>query len=215
MDRLRVLLGPMQELWDKGQLVIAGADEVGRGPLAGPVVAACVVMPREPLVPGVYDSKKVSPKKRERLADEIRDAALAVGIGSAEPDEIDELNIAEATRKAFERSVHNMISQLGGNPDHLFTDSVSINMPFPVTPMVRADQNVYAVAAASIVAKVVRDKLMVETYAKEYPQYGFERHKGYGTDAHRLALIQHGPSPIHRRSFLGNLEDWKAKLQSS
>lgn len=211
--RLAELLEPMEALWDSGQMMIAGADEVGRGPLAGPVMAACVIMPREPLVPGIYDSKKVSAKKRQRLAEVIEETALAIGIGIAEPAEIDEINILEATRMAFRRSVENMISSLGRNPDHLFTDSIPIDFPFPVTPLVRADQKVYAVAAASIVAKVARDRLMSETYAQKYPEYGFDRHKGYGTHAHRRAIATYGPCPIHRHSFLGNLESWKEQMQ--
>lgn len=212
-ERLKTLLEPVQELWDSGQLLVAGADEVGRGPLAGPVMAACVVMPKEPLLPGIYDSKRVSAKKRERLAEAIKETAAAFGIGIASPEEIDELNIREATRKAFERSIDAMVQSLGRYPDHLFTDSVQLDLPFPVTPMVRADQKVYAVAAASIVAKVARDRLMVETYAEQYPEYGFERHKGYGTEEHRRAIIEHGATAIHRQSFLVNRETWKERLQ--
>lgn len=210
--RMSDLVEPLQELWDSGQMLIAGADEVGRGPLAGPVMAACVIMPRDPLVYGVYDSKQVSAAKRQRLADEIREAAVAVGIGSADPAEIDDVGISEAARMAFRRSIEAMIRQLGHDPDYLFTDSVKLDCPFPVTSMIRADQHVYPVAAASIVAKVARDALMTEGYAKQYPQYGFEKHKGYGTAEHRRAIIEYGDLPVHRKSFLTHLPAWKAEL---
>lgn len=211
--RVQELIEPEMELWNAGKTLIAGADEVGRGTLAGPVMAVCVILPQEPLIPGIDDSKKVSAKKRERLAEEIKEKAIAIGIGIAEPAEIDAINILEATKNAFRRSIQNMIENLGCQPDHLFTDSTPLEMPFPVTAMVRADQNVYCVAAASILAKVIRDQMM-EKYAEQYPDYGFERHKGYGTAAHRSAIIQYGASPIHRSSFLHHIDIWKEELEN-
>lgn len=212
--RMEQLLHTEKPLWNSGTFLIAGADEVGRGPLAGPVMAACIVMPAEPLIFGVYDSKKLAASKRQRLSEEICETATAVGFGAAESSEIDEVGIAEATKRAFYRSIEAVVRQLGQNPDHLFTDSVRLHLDFPVTSMVRADQQAYNVAAASIVAKVRRDAIMKE-YAKQYPEYGFDTNSGYGTETHRCALIKYGPSPIHRQSFLRNLEVWKAKLGNS
>lgn len=211
--RLDELICTETPLWESGMTFVAGADEVGRGPLAGPVMAACVVMPADPLILGIYDSKKISAAKRKRLSNKILETALAVGFGTAECEEIDEIGIAAATKQAFLRSIEAMIRQLGREPDHLFTDSVKLDVACPVTSLVHADCHVYNVAAASIVAKVKRDAVMAE-YAEKYQEYGFDQNSGYGTEAHRRALIEYGPSPIHRRSFLGNLETWKVRLAS-
>lgn len=210
--RLEKLIQNEKPLWEAGQTLIAGADEVGRGPLAGPVLAACVVMPQKPLLAAVYDSKRIAEGKRQRVSQEILDIALAVGFGQAESSEIDEIGIEAATKAAFMRSVDEVIRQLGRQPDHLFTDFVHLDVSCPITPMVRADQHVYNVAAASVVAKVRRDALMVE-YSEKYPAYNFAKNKGYGTAEHRRALIAEGPSEIHRHSFLGNLPAWQNRLE--
>lgn len=209
--RLRELVANEEPIWQEGKLYIAGADEVGRGPLAGPVVAACVVMPPEPLLAGVYDSKKISAGRRQKIGKEIMQTAVAIGIGVVSSAEIDSTGIAEATRAAFRLSIAEVVRQLQRQPDVLFLDSVKIGADCPVRSMVKADQQVYSVAAASIAAKVYRDRLM-EEYAKLYPKFGFAQNKGYGTKAHRAALIESGPAPIHRRSFLNNLERWKEEL---
>lgn len=187
-------------LWDAGAAHVAGADEAGRGPLAGPVVAACVVMRPGDLVLGVDDSKKLSEKRREELFDDIWSRAAYVGVGAVYQDVIDRINILEATRLAFLRS----FQDLGVIPDLLFTDNMRLGVPCRVESMVKADQKVYSVAAASVVAKVTRDRIM-RMYDQAYPEYGFAVHKGYGTKAHREAILAHGPSPLHRRSFLKKL----------
>lgn len=187
-------------LWDQGLRLVAGADEAGRGPLAGPVVAACVIMPHDNLLLGVDDSKKLTEKRREELYEQIRAVAMHVGVGIVDSRTIDAINILEAARLAFSQSV----ADLGVTPELLFTDSMHIDVDCPLRSMVKADQNVYNVAAASIVAKVTRDRIM-RKYDEEYPQYGFAAHKGYGTKAHREAILAHGPTPIHRRTFLKKL----------
>ena len=177
-------------------LVIAGMDEVGRGPLAGPVVTACVIMPETPVIPWVDDSKKLSESRRERTYDEIVSAALHIGIGLVAPEEIDRINILEATRKAMREAASAVPA------DIFLIDAVtSLGLNGQEIPIIKGDATSYAIAAASIVAKVTRDRLMAE-YHRIYPQYGFDRNKGYGTKAHIEAIREHGPCPIHRRSFI-------------
>ena len=193
------------ELWLGGLQAIAGVDEVGMGPLAGPVVAAAVVLPpvrgsEEALrffPAGVRDSKTLTLKVRERLDQEIRRIAIGVGIGVIEVEEIDQINIYHAGLKAMRSAV----AQLPVAPEHVLVDGRSLhNLPCPHTTFIKGDRDVYSIAAASIVAKVYRDRLMV-ALDQQYPEYGFARHMGYGTTAHRQALRRFGPSPIHRRSF--------------
>ena len=177
---------------------LAGMDEVGRGPLAGNVVTACVIMPAEPLHEWVDDSKKLSAKRREEMYCRIMETALYVGIGQASPEEIDRMNILNATKLAMERAAEKAPAGL------CIVDAVSgLYLPFPIMPVIKGDATSYHVAAASIVAKVTRDRQMAE-YAQLYPQYGFERNMGYGTAEHIAALKAFGPTPIHRRSFIHN-----------
>lgn len=185
-----------RELWQNG-LTIAGIDEVGRGPLAGPVVTACVVMPKEPLILGVNDSKKLTPARREALYELIMETASYVGIGLLDNHRIDEINILNATKQAMMEAYE----AIEMTPDIVLVDAVELKLPCKVEPIVKGDAKSYSIAAASIVAKVTRDRMMVDA-AKEYPEYGFERHKGYGTAEHIAAILQHGPCEIHRMSFL-------------
>jgi len=177
---------------------LAGMDEVGRGPLAGNVVTACVIMPPDPLFEWIDDSKKLSAKRREEMYERIMETALYVGIGQASPEEIDSMNILNATKLAMERAADKAPAGL------CIVDAVSgLYLPFPIMPVIKGDSTSYHVAAASIVAKVTRDRQMTE-YSTVYPQYGFERNMGYGTAEHIAALKQHGPTPLHRRSFIRN-----------
>lgn len=178
--------------------VVAGIDEVGRGPLAGNVVTACVVMPKEPLLPWVDDSKKLSEARREKVFQEIMDIALYVGIGQATPGEIDEINILEATKKAMREAAAQVPA------DVFLIDAVTgLGLNGREVPIIKGDATSYAIAAASIVAKVTRDRQLIEL-DKQYPEYGFARNKGYGTAEHIAALKTMGPCPAHRRSFIRN-----------
>lgn len=178
--------------------VVGGIDEVGRGPLAGNVVTACVVMPKEPLLPWIDDSKKLSEVRREKVFQEILDVALYVGIGQSTPEEIDQINILEATKKAMREAAAQVPA------DVFLIDAVTgLGLNGQEIPIIKGDATSYAIAAASIVAKVTRDRQMIEL-DKEYPEYGFARNKGYGTPEHIAALKNLGPCPVHRRSFIRN-----------
>lgn len=195
--RLEEMTRLEREFWDAGRLRVAGMDEVGRGPLAGPVVGACVILPPDDLILGINDSKKLSPARREALAVQIHARALFVGIGQVESQQIDELNILNATKKALMAACTWQEA-----PDFLLFDTVpGLRPPCPSRGLVKGDALSYSIAAASIVAKVYRDGLMQE-YDRQYPQYGFARNKGYGTAEHMEALRRYGPCPIHRRSFI-------------
>ena len=184
--------------WQAGGLRAAGIDEAGRGPLIGNVVAACVVMPPEPLLLWVDDSKKLSEKRREQVYEEIMAHALYVGVGQATPEEIDRINILEATKKAMREAA------AGANADVYLIDAVKgLGLPGREVPIIRGDAASYSIAAASIVAKVTRDRQMRELDAL-YPAYGLSRNKGYGTAEHIAALRALGPTPEHRRSFIGH-----------
>lgn len=188
------------EIRAKGFAAVCGIDEAGRGPLAGPVVAAAVILPEGILLPGVNDSKKITEKKREILFDYVKEHALAYGIGEASETEIDEINILQATYEAMREA----ISKLAVKPDILLNDAVTIpGVPMRQVPIIKGDAKSISIGAASIVAKVTRDRLMVE-YDKILPEYGFASNKGYGSAEHIAALKKYGPSPIHRRSFIGN-----------
>lgn len=181
-----------------GGIVLAGMDEVGRGPLAGNVVTACVVMPAEPVIPWIDDSKKLSESRREKVFDEIMSVALYVGIGEVSPGEIDEINILEATRKAMRAAASEVPA------DVFLIDAVKgLGLNGREVPIIRGDAASYSIAAASIVAKVTRDRQMTALDA-EYPEYGFARNKGYGTKEHIDALKRYGPCPMHRRTFIGH-----------
>lgn len=179
---------------------ICGIDEVGRGPLAGPVVAGAVILPKDCKILYINDSKKLSAKKREELYDVIMEQAVAVGIGMASPQRIDEINILQATYEAMREA----IQKLSVKPDILLNDAVTIpQVDIRQVPIIKGDAKSISIGAASIVAKVTRDRLM-EEYAKVLPEYDFASNKGYGSAAHIAALKQYGPSPIHRSSFIKN-----------
>lgn len=205
-EQLKEMLKYEQTLWQDGKAYIAGVDEVGRGPLAGPVVTAAVILPLNFDVLGINDSKKLSPKKREELYDKIMENALSVSIGRREPDRIDEINILEATKEAMTDAINNLsLNPVAGEkivPDHILIDALTLkSISIPQTGIVHGDSLSLSVAAASIIAKVTRDREMIEM-AKLYPGYAFESNKGYGTKAHYEGLAAFGPTPIHRKSFL-------------
>ena len=179
---------------------IAGIDEVGRGPLAGPVVTACVIMPKDVRIPYVNDSKKVTEKRREELYDIIKEKALAIGIGISSEKRIDEINILQATYEAMREAINNLEIK----PDILLNDAVNIpGVDIKQVPIIKGDAKSFTIACASIIAKVTRDRMMVEL-DKKYPNYGFAKNKGYGTKQHTDALREFGPCEIHRRTFIGN-----------
>ncbi len=179
---------------------ICGIDEAGRGPLAGPVVAGAVVLPRDCKILYLNDSKKLSAKRREELFDEIKEKAVSYGIGMASPERIDQINILQATYEAMTHAVQD----LQVVPDLLLNDAVTIpQLPIKQLGIIKGDGRSVSIAAASIMAKVTRDRLMTE-FAEMYPEYGFEGHKGYGSSAHIEALKKYGPCPIHRRTFIKN-----------
>jgi ribonuclease HII len=183
---------------------IAGVDEVGRGCLAGPVVAAaCILDPFKPVPEGLNDSKKLTAKQRDEISAELQHSALAFAVGAVEADEIDRINILEATKRAMLIA----ISSLQPAADYLLIDALQLKLnPLPQKAIIKGDSISYSIAAASVLAKTYRDKLMTE-YDKDYPQYGFSGHKGYGAATHLEALREHGPCPLHRRTFRGVLLD--------
>lgn len=180
--------------------LICGIDEAGRGPLAGPVVAGAVILPKDCEILYLNDSKKLSPAKREALYEEIMEKAEAVGVGMASPARIDEINILQATYEAMREAVYN----LGVTPELLLNDAVTIpDVSIPQVPIIKGDAKSVSIAAASIIAKVTRDRLMVQ-YDEILPGYGFARHKGYGSKDHIEAIRRLGPTPIHRQTFIKN-----------
>ena len=196
-----LLLFEKEEL-NKGNKLIAGVDEVGRGPLAGPVcTCACIMsLKEEDIIDGVWDSKKLTPKKREELAQLIKEKAICYSINYESEKTIDQINILNATKKCMATS----INSLKVKPDVALVDAVSsLETSVPVHAIIKGDALSYTIGCASILAKVARDKLM-DDYAIKYPEYGFEKHKGYGTKAHIEALKKYGACPIHRRSFIGH-----------
>lgn len=197
------LLTMERALWRKGYIHIAGIDEAGRGPLAGPVVAAAVVFPIRGYVSGVKDSKRVSARNRERLHDEILREALSVGIGVIDEKEIDRINILRATQKAMYKA----IERLSVSPQCVLVDGRELpDCPYVQKAIVGGDGRCFSIAAASIVAKVTRDRIMID-YDRQFPQYGFAQHKGYATSGHRAALEKYGPCDIHRTSFSWKREE--------
>ena len=210
IKRTEELRRPEIELMDKGYSLIAGVDEVGRGPLAGPVVAAACIFDRDVDIVGIDDSKKLSEKKREQFFDEIKDKALAYGIGEASCEVIDEINILEATKLAMRKAIEEadkMLESKGRDKIQIVVfDAVKINdLEKEQMSVIKGDQTYFSVAAASILAKVTRDNLMKE-YDKVYPEYGFASNKGYGTKAHYEGIKKAGITEIHRKSFLKNLD---------
>ena len=189
-----------REYHAKGYSVIAGIDEAGRGPLAGPVVAGCCILDPEVKILGLDDSKKLSEKKREELFIEIKEKALAWSVCEVSAEEIDKINILEATKKAMRTCVEEISKKM--RPDLLLIDAVNLSgTGVDVVPIIKGDANSDSIAAASILAKVTRDHIMME-FDKTYPGYGFAKHKGYGTKDHYAAIRESGMTPIHRRSFL-------------
>ena len=184
---------------EKGYKLIAGVDEVGRGPLAGPVVCAAVIMPLDELIEGVTDSKKLSEKKRKVLAEEIKKRAISYSIFEIWQEEIDEINILNAVKKCMTSAVEN----LSVKPDITLVDGVDTNLKINAEYIVKGDLNSYTIGCASIVAKVYRDNLM-EEYAVAFPEYGFEKHKGYGTKSHIEKIKEIGPCKLHRKTFIKN-----------
>ena len=194
---------------NEGYTVICGCDEAGRGPLAGPVVAAACILPEGVIIEGLDDSKKLTEKKRDKLFEIIKEKALSYAIAMSSPEEIDEYNILEASLLAMRRA----IDGLSIKPDMALIDgNIDRGFQIPAKAFVGGDGISQGIAAASILAKVTRDRLC-EELDREYPQYGLKKHKGYPTKAHKLAVYEHGASPIHRKSFLSFLERDKEKLQ--
>lgn len=200
-QRLTSLKQYENELRKKGYKYICGIDEAGRGPLAGPVVVASVIMPQDSMIEGVNDSKKVSEKKREKLYDLILEEAISYGVGIIGQDEIDEINILNATKKGLTLS----LKELTQKPDLIIVDALTHidTLGIPYESIIKGDAKCYSISAASIIAKVTRDRIMRE-WDKVYPQYGFSQHKGYGTSAHINAIKEYGPCPLHRKTFIKN-----------
>lgn len=194
--RLEKMLAYEKELYAQGIDLIAGVDEVGRGPLAGPVVAAAVILPKACKIPGLNDSKKIPKSKHKEIYEAVLQNAIAIGIGIKDNHVIDQVNIYEATKLAMMEA----IGQLEPQPQHLLIDAMKLDLPIPQTSIIKGDANSLSIAAASIVAKVTRDQMM-EEFDKEYPGYDFAKNAGYGTANHLAGLDQLGVTPIHRRSF--------------
>lgn len=190
-----------KNMYEEGTKYICGIDEAGRGPLAGPVVVASCIMPKDSMIEGVNDSKKVSEKKRERVYEEIIKEALSYGVGIIDEGTIDDINILQATKLGLTNS----LKELKIKPDLILVDALKDINTFgiPYMSIIKGDATCYNIAAASIIAKVTRDRIMLE-YDKVYPEYGFAKHKGYGTAEHIAAIKKYGLCPIHRRSFVKN-----------
>ena len=194
--RLEKMLAYEKELYTQGIQLIAGVDEVGRGPLAGPVVAAAVILPENCKIPGLNDSKKIPKSKHKEIYEAVLQNAIAIGIGVKDNQVIDQVNIYEATKLAMMEA----IGQLEPQPQHLLIDAMRLDLPIPQTSIIKGDANSLSIAAASIVAKVTRDQMM-EEFDCEYPGYDFTQNAGYGTANHLAGLDKLGVTPIHRRSF--------------
>lgn len=211
-ERLKEIKKIEEEIYLKGAQSIAGIDEAGRGPLAGPVVVACVVMPRDSMIEGVNDSKKVSEKKREKLYDEIIHEAIAYGVGIISQEEIDKINILNATKEGLTLAIKEMEKDLKEKqrgfekPEIILVDALTkIDTDhIPYRSIIKGDAKSYSIAAASIIAKVTRDRIMRQ-WDEVYPMYGFAKHKGYGTASHIAAIKEYGLCPLHRRSFVKNI----------
>lgn len=209
LERLTKLKKEETYFYKQGMKLIAGIDEAGRGPLAGPVVVACCIMPENSMIEGVNDSKKIAEKKREKLYDSIVEEAISYGIGIIGQSEIDEINILQATKKgltiAIEETQKKLIEKNLSKPDIILVDALTkIDTDgIPYKSIIHGDAISYSISCASIIAKVTRDKMMKQ-WDEVYPQYGFSKHKGYGTSAHIQAIKEYGLCPLHRRSFTKN-----------
>ncbi len=196
-ERLQKMLEIEEGLYSKGIKLVCGVDEAGRGPLCGPVVAAAVILKPDSKIEGVNDSKKLSEKKREQVYENIMENALAVGVGMSDVDVIESVNILNATKLAMKEA----ISKLKVQPEYVLIDgNQMIDITIPGETVVHGDAISESIAAASIVAKVTRDRMLIE-WDKQYPEYGFAKHKGYGTKAHTDAIAKYGLTPLHRPSF--------------
>lgn len=212
VERLNELKRIEYEIYMQGVRSIAGIDEAGRGPLAGPVVVACAIMKKDSMIEGVNDSKKISEKKRERVYEEIINEAIAVGVGIVSQTEIDRINILNATKQGLKLAVKDMEEDLQrksreiNKPEIILVDALTKidtdNIPY--RSIIKGDSKSYSIAAASIIAKVTRDRIMRQ-WDEVYPMYGFGKHKGYGTSAHISAIKEYGLCPLHRRSFVKNI----------
>lgn len=197
------------EYYEKGYKNICGIDEVGRGCLFGDVVSCAIIMPKDDFIEGVNDSKKLSPKKRNELYPKILESCLAVGIGRANPDIIDKVNIKMATHISMINALENLRDKEGKkvSADCVLIDAETIETGIFQKAIIKGDESCYSIACASIIAKVYRDNLC-DKWAEEYPHYGIEKHKGYATKYHREALKAYGPTVMHRKSFLKNIKSW-------
>ena len=212
LERLKEIKKIEEVLYTQGITSIAGIDEGGRGPLAGPVVVACVIMPKDSMIEGVNDSKKIAEKKREKLYEQIIEEALGFGVGIISQEEIDRINILNATKEGLTTAIKEMEKDLKekqrdfDKPEIILVDALTkIDTDhIPYRSIIKGDAKSYSIAAASIIAKVTRDRIMRE-WAEVYPMYGFEKHKGYGTAAHIAAIKEYGLCPLHRRSFVKNI----------
>ena len=212
LERLKEIKKIENDLYEKGIKSIAGIDEAGRGPLAGPVVVACVIMPKESMIEGVNDSKKVSEKKREKLYEEITKEAIAYGVGIISQEEIDRINILNATKEGLTLAIKEMEKNLKERkrnfekPEIILVDALTKIDTDGISyrSIIKGDAKSYSIAAASIIAKVTRDRIMRQ-WNEVYPVYGFEKHKGYGTAMHINAIKEYGLCPLHRRSFVKNI----------
>lgn len=202
LQRLTELKQIEENLHSQGIEYICGIDEAGRGPLAGPVVVAAAIMPKDSMIEGVNDSKKVSEKKRELLYEKITEEAIAWGVGIIDQKEIDRINILNATKEGLTEAVKALVVR----PDRIIVDALNgiDTLGIPYTSIIKGDAKCYSIAAASIIAKVTRDRIMRQ-WDEIYPQYGFEKHKGYGTKAHIEAIKEYGLCPLHRLSFTKNI----------
>ena len=202
-NRLTSMLEIESRLYKKGYINVCGVDEAGRGPLCGPVVAAAVILPKDEKIDGVNDSKKLSEKKREVLFDVIKEKAITVGVGISDVELIEKINILNATKIAMKEAIENLKIK----PDYVLVDgNQAIDISVPFETVISGDAKSESIAAASIIAKVTRDRLLIE-YDKKYPEYGFAKHKGYGTKAHIEAIRTYGLTPIHRPSFCKKFVD--------